>query len=207
MPKGDHRRTSFLHPYPVYAEQYGVSEQTIGRMKREGVDLDDPSKVEERLRKEPRARVRSKHPFKVASDQHGTNGDEPARAVLHGVEAIRATAEDLGRRCNAARDAGDTATELRLLRPWMAVQKELRESEKAMSELALLRGDVVKAEKVTAFHATIFSAIREAQASLPQRAAHKLIGKDLVGMVEVLKNENEEVFKNIRPLPTRLSEL
>lgn len=182
----DYRKTA-----KEYADIYGRNERTIKRWKAKGWPLDDENAT--RLLME--AGGAGDPPDSDAAPYVKGTGPVGLAAAL---DRIRNAERDAHASYEAARDAGtDDILVCARHKQWLAAVEALRKAEEANPSVARDNQNSVSLEELRHTLTQLFAQLRQDLDSLPKRVALELVGKDEIGVREVLARETGELIANL----------
>jgi hypothetical protein len=174
-------------PLKSYCAVYGVSYRTILRWKEAGLPLDDEPQTRAMLATgaRPGAQLLTNAPVTVSDGSLGLSG---AVARLKQAEAA-ANAE-----YQAAVASGDAAQAAIAEKRWLSLVESLRRNEVSNPEVAEANKNTVPVKEVESALNELFQKLRQDLETMPKRIALELIGRDELGVREVLKRETGEII-------------
>lgn len=166
-----------------YAEVYGVSEITVKRWKKAGWPLDDEAAT--RALREGQKEKTLVAPCLVAVDaalgiSAATERLREAEAAAHAAY-LQASPEDASK----------------LLSTWLKLQDALRKSEESAPDIEESNKNTVQLGELKNALNDLFRKLRQDLETLARRTALELVGKDEIGIREILDREAEEIIKNL----------
>lgn len=173
-----------------YADTYGRNVRTIRRWKLKDWPLDDETATRRLI-------------------DAGGGGNEPQDAIpfvkgtgavglAAALERLREAERDAHASYESAREAGtdETAVGYRQ-KQWFGAVEALRKAEEANPSVARENQNAVSLDELRHTLTQLFAQLRQDLDTLPRRVALELVGKDEIGIREVLARETGELITNL----------
>jgi hypothetical protein len=186
----------YQYPLAHYPTVYGVSYRTILRWAAKAYPLDDEAATR----------------ALVAGQKNGSAGKSAPRESTEAARTLpRAVGGELGlaaaiRRLQTAEaeahaeydqakaSGGDAAQATARAKAWLALSEQLRKVEQSTPEVEQANKKSLRIDELQRELGSLFVRLRQDLESMPQRIGLELVGKDEIGIREVLKREAGEII-------------
>lgn len=191
------RPWNYQHPRDYYAQLYGKSTKTISRYAKDGWPLDDEQTTRALI-----ANQRSDGGTVENGPQLAAIGPVPRSGAIGGALGLGASMQRLREAELAAYSTYQEAIaqqnpllQATAKKEWQELCEQLRKSEKDSPEVEEANKKAVRLDELGRVLGEAFTKLRQDLDSLPNRVALELIGKDEIGIREVLKRETEAIVE------------
>ena len=184
--------TPYNHPYSHYAALYGCSVRSIARYSRAGYPLDDENAT--------RLRIADQRTGKSPSVNLGVLPDGPKlesnrtlglSASIQRLQEAEAAAHAEYFMALQGNDANLAASKLK---SWALLAEQLRKTAQTSPEVEEANKQSISLSDLQATLNELFVKLRQDLDTLPRRIALELVGKDELGIKEVLIREVNEII-------------
>lgn len=180
----------YKHGREHYAALFNVSVRTISRWAKDGLPLDDEAQTRALVATGAKftpqlSGNRPRTPLSAATGALGLSG-----AVLRIAESEAAAYQEY-QTALAGTDAKAVAI---LERRWLDLAEALRKNEVSNPEVAEANKNTIPVKEVEAALNDLFLKLRQDLETLPKRIALELLGRDEIGIREVLQRESAEII-------------
>jgi hypothetical protein len=178
----------YQHPLKHYAAVYGVSYRTILRWAEKALPLDDASQT------------------RLATGKAGKAGNAPQGAsrtcsgllgLAASIQRLRQAEEAAHYDYQQAKTESDAFTTAQRWKIWKEISEQLRKVELATPDVAEANKSSVSISEVQTALNELFAKLRQDLETLPRRLSLELIGKDEIGIREVLARETNEIILSL----------
>lgn len=196
-------RIKYKKTLKVYAHEYNVSEATLREAIKKGLNPDNAEEARDFL---------ACGKYKVIIP--ATDDIPKPRKTCKPLKASKSTnSADLGlshankRLAEAEREAAkqyhnslilnNPQKTALLLKSWLALSEALRKAEIASPDVAELNNKSVSVDELEQALGKTFLVFRQELQQLPHRIALELVGKDVIGIREILARETDEIINTL----------
>jgi len=184
----------FQRPLAHYPAVYGVSYRTILRWAQKGYPLDDEEATKALVSAQKNGGGSKSIPPSLANTPRTLRAAEVGElglgAAIRRLQAAEAAAHAA---YESARAGGDVAQAAGRAKAWLALSEQLRKVEQSTPEVEQANRKTLRLDELQAELGGLFVRLRQDLETVPQRIALELVGRDEIGIREVLKRELEEI--------------